>query len=555
MAKHNRFNFTFIIRLHLVLLNALICNINGKGQVISNDRLKDLLRSNQLIGAYKPGNSFAINPNLIHVSDWDSVLGFKQKIEKKSKVSLLSASVIQQYNSVLPYDWNLGSMIPANGHQTAVNISAFAKIGKHITIQVSPEFVYAENKPFEAFSQELGNAAWASYYQFLNTSDIPERFGQKKYQKFFPGQSSIRYTTESFSMGISTESLWWGPGYRNALVMSTNAPGFLHTTFNTVKPIHTGIGDFEGQVIGGLLESSGILPPRINSVDPQGNFVYQPKNETSRYITGMVVTWRPKWTKNLYLGIAKSSYLYTSAIANPLDVLPLQGFFGKTLTKTEKEGKKSSMGSLFFRYVMPAEQAEIYMEYGRKDFALMPLDFLENEAFRRAYVAGVRKLIPAKNNSYIQLSAELTQMQAPTADLIHQPDSWYTDPYVRQGYTHLGRPIGAGIGPGSNSQTFEISWIKGLKKIGLQFERLRHNSDFYYYAFEPIGDFRRHWIDISTTLKADWNYKHFFFSGQFAIIRSYNYKWLIIQYDPTNYFIPGNEVLNFSGTLAISYRF
>ena len=94
-----------------------------------------------------------------------------------------------------------------------------------------------------------------------------------------------------------------------------------------------------------------------------------------------------------------------------------------------------------------------------------------------------------------------------------------------------------------------------MKKIGLQFERVRYNSDFYYYAFEYTSDFRRHWIDISTTLKADWNYQHFFASAQLGIIRSYNYKWLIIQVDPNNFFAPGNEFLNISGRLSVSYRF
>jgi hypothetical protein len=146
-------------------------------------------------------------------------------------------------------------------------------------------------------------------------------------------------------------------------------------------------------------------------------------------------------------------------------------------------------------------------------------------------------------------------MQAPTAELIREPDSWYTHSYVRQGYTHLGKTIGAGIGPGSNSQTLELAWIKGLKKIGLQFERVRYNSDYYYYAFEYITDFRRHWVDISTTFKADWNFKNLLLSAQIGIVRSYNYQWLVVQVNPTDFFAPGNEFLNISSGLHLTYRF
>ncbi len=543
----------------LVLVMAIVPSILF-GQSLSNDILKEAFRNNQLTHTVKKNYSFTVNLNQVSLHDLDSVLGITKPIEiglsKKPSISLGFLPVVlrQQYNSALPYGWNNAPMIPAKGYQAVLSAGIYATIGKHISIQLAPELVSAENAPFEQFSQQLGNRAWADYYRFLNTSDIPEQFGVGGYRNFFPGQSSIRYNFRSFSVGISTENMWWGPGSRNALVMSTNAPGFLHFTFNTTKPVKTGIGTFEGQIIGGKLDETGILPPRIFS-SYNGAFLYEPKHSEWRYITGMVASWQPKWTPNLYLGIAKASYLYHSTISNPLDILPLQGFFGRVRTEAERSGRKSSMGSLFARYVMPSENAEIYFELGRKDLSLMPWNIVQTDNYRRAYVAGLRKLWPVKKGAYIQMSAEFTQMQAPTAELIRQPDSWYTDRFVRQGYTNEGRVIGAGIGPGSNSQTLEISWVKGVKKIGIQFERVRYNSDFYYYAFEYVRDFRRHWIDISTTLKADWNYKQFFASAQFGIIRTYNYKWLIIQVDPNDFFAAGNEFLNLSGRLSLSYRF
>ncbi len=532
------------------------------GQFFSNEILKNMFRNGQLTGSFKKEFSSTVNMDQVSMQELDSILGISNTIAlkipiKKPFISIdfLPVAIRQQYNTELPYEWNNAPMIPAKGYQEVFSAGFYARIGKHLTIQFAPEVVYAENKPFEQFSQQLSDRIWTSYYRFLNTSDIPSQIGTGSYNKFFPGQSSIRYNFRSFSVGISSESMWWGPGWRNALIMSNNAPGFVHFTFNTIKPVPTGIGTFEGQVIAGKLEESNILPPRIYSVDTVGDFLYQPKRNEWRYITGMVLTWQPKWVKNLYVGFAKSSYLYHSDISNPIDALPLQGFLGRSITTTEKNGKKSSMGSLFARYVMPGDKAELYMEFGNKNYSLMPWNIIQTESYRRAYVAGFRKLFPAKKGAYIQMAAEFTQMEAPVAELIRNPDSWYTDPYVRQGYTNLGRVIGAGIGPGSNSQTLEISWIKGMKKLGLQFERVRYNSDFYYYAFEYTLDFRRHWIDLSTTLKADWNYKRFFASAQLGIIRSYNYKWLIIQVDPNSYFVPGNEVLNISSRLSVSYRF
>lgn len=491
-----------------------------------------------------------VNANQVPLADLDSALG----IEKKQPTfQFLPAQLVQQYNSQLPYDWNDGTMIPARGYQLQASVGVHAHLGRHLEIQLAPEAVLAENKSFEQFSSQLSDKSWAARYRFWNTIDMPDRFGNDHYQKLFPGQSFIRYNTRSLCFGISTQNLWWGPGYRNALIMSSNAPGFLHATINTIRPLHTGIGDFEGQIIAGKLDGSNVLPPRTYSVY-NGQFLYQPKNDEWRYLAGMVLTWRPKWTPNLFLGFAKASYLYNSDITNPLDVLPFEGFLGHSRTQAERTGKKASLGSLFMRYIMPKEQAEMYLEYGRKDISMMPWNVLQNAPYRRAFTGGFRKLFNWKNQSHILLAVELTQLQAPDATLIRNPDSWYTHAYVRQGYTQLGRPLGAGIGPGSNSETLEIAWVKGLKKIGIQFERLRHNGDFYYYAFESIGDFRRNWVDLSTTFKADWNYQRFFFSGQLGIIRSLNYQWLVIQLDPRNYFAPGNEYLNIAAKIGVGYR-
>lgn len=540
------------------LLLLILTGSYAFAQQVHNDRLKDLLRTRQLAGdSALQQRSWMVNAGQVPVSvlDMDKrVVSVARLQGKHFSVGALPLQLIQQYHDNQPYEWNGGSFLPSRGYQMLVSTGVYANIGKHIQVQVAPEFTRAENRSFEGFSQQQGNRTWADRYRFWNTIDIPESFGNEPQASFYPGQSFVKYRTKNLAMGLSTESLWWGPGYRNALIMSNNAPGFLHWTVETHQPIRTGIGNFEGQIMGGKLDASGYLPPRINSVY-NGNFLYVPKPNQDRYMTGMVLTWNPKWTKGLFLGIAKASYLYTNDVSNPLDVLPFQGFLGRARTANERNGKKASMGSLFVRYLMPAEQAELYMEFGRKDISLMPWNLIQTDAYRRAYVAGFRKLFATRNKAHIQLMAELAQLQAPTAELIRSPDSWYTHPYVRQGYTNRGRSIGAGIGPGSNSQTMEISWVKGLKRIGLQLERVRYNSDFYYLAFEYLKDFRRHWVDLSAMVKADWPLGPVFLSAQMGIIRSYNYQWWIVQYDPTNYLIPGNEVLNFTGRMGVSYRF
>lgn len=42
---------------------------------------------------------------------------------------------------------------------------------------------------------------------------------------------------------------------------------------------------------------------------------------------------------------------------------------------------------------------------------------------------------------------------------------WYTHSQVLDGYTNRGQVLGAGIGPGSNLQSLDINWVKGLKRL------------------------------------------------------------------------------------------
>ncbi len=547
------------IKVLLVILGGAgsMPNANSQTYTVPQESGQDLMRRQQLMGNIDSNASLTINPIQVPLSLLDSlspVLNGQHAFTKgNTRLTILPVGWWQQYNSHHPYGWNNAPLIPAKGYQTMFSAGIHAQVGAHLSIQFNPQFVYAGNPSYESAPANFGPRDWNSYYQWVNTSDIPQHFGPGSYTRLFPGQSSIKYNTRNLSFGISTENLWWGPGNYNSLIMSNNAPGFLHATINTIKPIHTGIGSFEGQIIGGKLDDSGITPDQYKVYN--GNFIYQPKNDEWRYITGMVLTWQPKWVKHLFLGVSKASYLYHSDIHSPLDVLPLQGFFGTARTKSEKDHQKASMGSLFARYFMPKEQAEIYVEYGRGDKSLMPWAIFQSPQYRRAYVAGFRKLFESRNNAHIQVLLELAQMEAPTADLINNPQSWYTHPYVRQGYTNLGRVIGAGIGPGSNSETLELSWIKGYKKLGLRLERLVHNNDFYYYAFHYIQDYRRHWTDLSATLNGDWDYKQFLFSAKLGFMRTINYQWQVFQTDGGNYFTSGYYVFNLGARVSVAYRF
>lgn len=467
----------------------------------------------------------------------------------KGSMSILPLTIEHQYNSLGPYGWNDGSMIPSKGNQMRVSAGVFAKYGP-VSIQLRPEYVHAENLEYDGFPAEQYDVVWANYYdKYYNVSEITDRFNESPYEKVNWGQSSIRLSFDPVSIGLSNENLWWGPGNRNSLIMTNNAPGFKHITLNTSRPVQTKIGSFEAQIIAGRLENSGVLPPEVNRVYEQQS-LYIPKREDWRYLSGFVFTFNPKWTPGLFIGASRVSQMYKQdAGKSPADLIPLlQPFENKSAAEA-----RDRYSTLFFRWVLKEAQAEIYGEYshqGKKPF----VDFLKEPDRNAAYMWGVRKLFPwnRRRAEFLQVFLEFTELQQAYVPI---KGGWYTSTNIRQGYTHNGQVIGAGIGPGSNLQTLNISWVKGLKRIGVQGERYLHNNDFYYQMYINPPDYRKHYIDMSASAFLDWDFKNFIVSAKGTVVRSLNYQYVLYDRPPPQYFGVGWDRINYQLRLGLMYRF
>ncbi|HEV7332020.1 MAG TPA: capsule assembly Wzi family protein [Flavisolibacter sp.] len=513
----------------------------GQTLPVGTPLLEETLRRSQLNGNNNQDISFTIRP-LFRTKEIgsdslqsQSDASFQNKtlqrfLSGKSflKFGFLNSTFKQQFNSDMPYGWNDGPMVPAKGFQSQLSFGFYTKAGP-LSLQVMPEIIYAQNASFRTFPSTHTDSVWNSYYMtVLNMIDAPERFGNRSYTKIFPGQSSIRINHKKFSLGFSTENLWWGPGVRNSLLMSNNAPGFQHFTLNTTAPVLTPIGSFEGQLISGFLNKSGFLPP-----DTARRFNNQPlfitKPDEDRYLNGLVISWQPRWTKGFFIGFSRVFYLYRSDVETSFaGYLPVIGqvFKGSERRSFQEDSlKRDQMLSLFFRWLMPKEKAEIYAEYGRNDFAGDMRDLMLEPEHSRAFIIGLKKICSLRNQSELELFAEITHLQMPATFLLREQGNWYAHYQVRDGYTHRGQVIGAGIGTGGNNQVIGINYIKGMKKTGVFLERVVHNNDFYYNAFSPNRDYWSHWVDLSVNFNRSWRHQQFLYDIRLSWTKVYNYQW------------------------------
>ncbi|SKB48672.1 Capsule assembly protein Wzi [Parapedobacter luteus] len=561
----------------LIAIASLLAGMadSSKAQTIpvGTPLLEDYYRRQQLLGKLDSTISFSIRP-LTHVAlqpsgqlfavEEESDYNGKETLLSRDKlrVSLLPVQWKNQLNSTLPEGWNDGAMIPSAGYQTMVSAGIYAEYA-FLSVQLRPEYVLAQNGDYPGFNGKTQREWYEWYRRIGNQIDLPERFGDGWYSRLLPGQSSVRLNVHPVSIGISTENLWWGPGIYSSLLLSNTAPGFPHLTINTTRPIRTPIGSFEGQMVGGRLEGSGYPPKQMGNPNHYDQY-YRRKSDDWRYFSGLTFTYQPKWLPGLSLGMARSSIAYYEEVKGNfrnylpfLDPVSKSGYSSGSDSANADEGYgRDEYISVFARWVIKEANAEAYFEYGRNDHAWDMRDLFVQLEHSRAYTVGFRKLTALNwwGNDYLSVNVEVTQSEGPKDETIRPGGPWYRHHQVRHGYTHLGQMVGLGIGPGSNLQTLSISWVQGIKQLGVQYYRYVHNNDFFYFTY---GDMRRNWVDMSMAVFGEWNYKNFLAHGKMGLTRAFNYQYELEEKpDLQNFWrFDEQDKFNFQLQLGVSYRF
>lgn len=513
------------MKIHFTLLLVILTGLSLKAQNIpvgSIDMIEQRSRNEQLLGNSNPLISHTLRPIELQLIDTTKT---DQIDSKKLITKTLPITLTQQYNTFGPYSWNDGPMIPAKGYQTFTTAGMYTQYGI-FSAQLKPEYVYAINPSYEIFPVTESNTARYANLPYLNQTDLPVLFGEKSYSKLRWGQSNIKINIKKFSAGLSTENLWWGPGTKNSLTMSNTAPGFLHFTLNTNKPVETIIGSFEGQIISGKLEGSGLSSPKsqfiIDGVD------YEiPKSNSWRYINGLSINYHPKWIPGLFIGLNRTIQVYRTDMGHTFsDYLPIFDPFQKKNLPEEDGKNRDQLASLFFRWAMKESKFEFYGESGWNDHSATIWDLYDSPEHSRAYLFGFNKLfmLNKDKNKYLKVNFETTYLEQSADRLVRPAGAWYLHGIILHGYTNQGQVLGAGIGPGSNLQTLDFSVWEKDQVWGVQIERYAHNMDFYYDAYT---DYNHKWVDIALSTYAYKKYGNLGIQGKinFSQMRNYQYQF------------------------------
>lgn len=547
------FNSVKFLVIELILMTSVFSESLAQTIPAGFPLLEEYFRRTQIRAIDSVNSSFLVRP--IHNPE-TSLDGITQ--EFKEPVRGLAIGLLPSFATVRllpkrPYGWGDYGMIPNPGLQTLVSGGVQLKY-KFLNLTLRPELVLAQNKGFETNLDQLSSSEIGSKFASWNTGDFPERFGNGTYSKLWWGQSKFTAQYGAFEIGIATQNIWWGPGQFNALIFSNNAQGFPHLTLNTSKPAKTFLGNFEGQLIVGRLENSGLDPSQYQELN---DIYFQPFSGDWRYLNALTFSYNPKWVPGLFVGISRTFLQYSESTETGfMAYLPVLEPVTKVNYGFDRDANgQSQQISIFGRWVFSKAKNEIYFEYGRRDHSFNWREFILNPEHARAYILGFIQLfeVPEINKS-IQIRGEITNQQESVNRYLRYDlaggQSWHTHGQAR-GFTNYGQPLSVGIGVGSNVQTIEISLVDKLDKMGILFERLANNQDFYYKA-QLQNTQRKPWIDFSLGFLYDKKFDNLLLSSKLQMIHARNYQW---QLDPASAlnFPQGKNLTTVMGQVSVIY--
>lgn len=447
------------------------------------------LRRQQLMEDSKNNSYFTNRPIVV-----------KDSINKL--VELLPIQFGTKINSHHPYGWNDQGMIMAKGLQTMFSAGFRAKYGP-LELQVQPEFYYAANPNYPT---TIGYGSKAG----------------KSFTKLYGGQSAFKLNIGPIALGVSTQNLWWGPGQFSSLMMSNNAPGFFHYTFNTNKPLKTPIGSFEWQLVIGKLNEDTAAAFENNYLKP-----FNPRNE-SRFFNGIVLTYQPKFLPNFFLGLTRSEHLYSSdrnkrsGLSKYVPVL-----LGASPEANASTASIPSDGafSFFGRWILPKNKTEFYIEWGYNDFKQNFRDLAVNPSHAAAFIAGFKKIVPLKKNQLLDISGEITQMAQTPSYILRNAGNWYVHGGVAQGFTYQNQIMGAGSGFGNNVQTLQVKKIDGKEFVGFKLQRIQQDPKGLQGPANNLLMRPVQWNDFAIGFLGQKQFKQFVLNGEFQFVNSSNYGW------------------------------
>lgn len=457
-----------------------------------------------------------------------TIIAFHQAVKHPSEsFEFLDITSRFSYNSSYPRGFNDGPIWKGKGMTWELHGGLAGNKGV-LSYHFQPALFYSQNLNFD-LSNERINSLSEFAYQLTSQIDWTQRYGQNPFLSFHPGQSEVKITINNFFTSISTQNYSFGPSIFNPILLSQQGEGFPHIRIGN-NPLSLGekIGKLEVNFLAGLLKES--------------NYFDSNRDNDRRYFNGLFFGFSPSFMKNINIGFGKVLYKQTRFFAAE-DVLSTVYIFdsgvkdGDTISTNDTFDQLASI-SVEWRF--PEVGFRAYGEFAKNDFTGNARWTLIEPEHSRGYTIGFEKNIITKRGKEVQLIYEHTNLSVNQAYLWRATPPFYSHGVNRQGYTNNGQLLGAGIGPGGNSDHFAIQ-IKNHDNnlFGLLIQRIENNRDFFV---RNIQDLELHDIEYSLGGSLKKKLNGFYLVSEATISHNFNRNFMS---DKTNLAIMIGTIIDF----------
>jgi hypothetical protein len=456
-------------------------------------------------------------------------------------------------NTAVPYGQNDGVLWQGRGFNALLKGGVrFEGYGVELTLL--PHFAFSQNAGFDRmpshYESEYGYFWGYGEPKSNKGADAPQRFGDKPFFDWDFGDSEIRYTWKTLTVGFGTQAIWLGPSYLNSMLHSNNAPVYpkfdigLRRQRVTLPWLGWYIGDVEARLWVGQLKESDYFDS-----DDSNNHTM---------IHGFAFAYAPSFLPGLTLFVNRVC-LVPWAWENLKFIFPI--------VKNTIEDQKASFG---FSWIFTDVGLEIYGELGIDDYVIFngsikdsfPNGYIRYPFHTMMYTAGLKKTIPIAPSRNIigELFFEWNSMEM-SQDFQFQ---WSYSPYfhhlIVHGYTNRGQWLGAGTGWGGNSQYlgFKLYYPKGSSSLFFQ----RNNPDNNFIYSKAIYETATPELEEKyfTSWKANFAVginTNYFLTNAFSLGGGFVYNLIM---NPQYYLTKSNYWLdelmhNFYFQLSVNYKF
>jgi len=392
-------------------------------------------------------------------------LGIWRPLFGDFRMRIYGPELFMSGNTAAPYGQNDGVLWQGRGFNASLKGGVrFEGYGVELTFL--PHLAFSQNYPFDimpsAYENEYG------YYWGYGV-DAPQRFGDKPFFDWDFGDSEIRYTWKTLTIGFGTQTIWLGPSHINSILHTNNAPVYpkfdigLRRQRVTLPWLDWYIGDVEARLWLGRLEES--------------DYFDSDTTNNNTMIHGLAFAYAPSFLPGLTLFLNRVC-LVDWKWENMKFIFPSND---NTI-----EDQKVSFG---FSWFLPLVGFEVYGEMGMDD--TIPdgyHGFLRNPFHATVYTAGFKKTLPIKSDKkiYGKINFEFNWMEMTQDFQFEWHYSFYFHHQMIHGYTNRGQWIGNGLGSGGNSQylAFEIYYPSGSSSLFLQ----RNSPDNGYLYKNAVYD-------------------------------------------------------------------